>query len=150
VITGRHRPSYTGLYPRDLPALLLRPEAISSGRVFESNTISGISDPIRNENYDTDVTGKVRCVAIFVARIVFESNTRRDEIWGGPASGVGRARLRTATEVSGYGGIGSIFRFLKCPGGRARLGAAGTGPPRDSKEPPQNEPQNSGRARLRS
>jgi hypothetical protein len=41
--------------------------AISSGRVFESNTISGISDPICNETCYTDVTGLSRCVVIFVA-----------------------------------------------------------------------------------
>jgi hypothetical protein len=41
---------------------------ISSGRVFESKTISGISDSICNEICYTDVTGLSRCVVIFFAR----------------------------------------------------------------------------------
>ena len=53
---------------------------ISSRRVFLRNTISGISDSICNENYYTDVTENVRCVVIFVARIVFLRNTTQDEI----------------------------------------------------------------------
>jgi hypothetical protein len=57
----------------------------SSRRVFLRNTISGISDPICNENYDTIALGNDRTFHVcsnFRWKIVFPRNTRPGERGG--------------------------------------------------------------------